>query len=189
MNVNRTQARGSHAAPTKFGASHRVATIALACLGAACTRAHAVDGCQILLCLAAPSWHAIAQCVPPVSQVLRDLARGRPFPICSMSGPSNSASHAWSNAPTFCPPQYTRVYSTEGGPVYACDYAGAIQITINGAPFARTWWAMDGSTSTDFSPTAKTQLASWDTRFDDDFAAWLREQPPIAPVAPIGATD
>src|SRR5678809_1218397 len=49
-------------------------------------KADAADGCLVLLCLAAPNWRAIAQCVPPVQSVLRDLARGRPFPSCSMSG-------------------------------------------------------------------------------------------------------
>ncbi|RZA15171.1 MAG: hypothetical protein EOP02_25220, partial [Proteobacteria bacterium] len=35
------------------------------------------DGCVVLLCLAAPSWRAIPQCVPPIRQLFRDLARGR----------------------------------------------------------------------------------------------------------------
>mgnify|MGYP006381055081 CR=1 FL=1 len=48
--------------------------------------AHAVDGCKVLLCFAAPSWRAIPQCVPPIREVLRDLARGRPFPSCAMAG-------------------------------------------------------------------------------------------------------
>ena len=69
------------------------------------TPARAVDGCLVLLCLAAPSWRAIPQCVPPVQQLFRDLARGKPFPTCSMSGAGNTANHAWSNAPAFCPPQ------------------------------------------------------------------------------------
>src|SRR4051812_12934398 len=69
--------------------------------------ANAVDGCLVLLCLAAPSWSSIAQCVDPVRQVLRDLARGRPFPSCAMAGAGNTAQQQWASPPDFCPPQYT----------------------------------------------------------------------------------
>lgn len=55
--------------------------------------AHAVDGCLVLLCFAAPNWRAIPACVPPIRQVLRDLARGKPFPTCVMAGAANSAHH------------------------------------------------------------------------------------------------
>lgn len=139
--------------------------------------AHAVDGCQVLLCLAAPSWHAISQCVPPVRQVLRDLARGRPFPTCGMAGAGNAATHSWSSAPSFCPPQYTHVFDGPNGPIYSCDYSGAISVTLQGAPFATTWWNLGGDTVTEFSATAKTQLGQWDSRFEDDYARWLASQP------------
>jgi hypothetical protein len=143
-------------------------------------RAHAVDGCLVLLCFAAPSWRSIPQCVPPIRQVLRDLARGKPFPTCGMAGAGNSASHARASAPGYCPPQYTRVFDGESGPVYSCDYTGAVSVSINGAPFARTWWTMAGDSVTEFSPAAKAQLGTWDTRFDDDYAAWLAALPPPA---------
>ena len=146
------------------------------------TTAKAADGCLVLLCFAAPSWRAIPQCVPPIREVLRDLARGRPFPTCAMAGPSNSASHQWSSAPGNCPPQYTRVTETDNGPVYSCDYDGAVSVAINGAPFARTWWSMAGDTVTEFSAGAKVQLRSWDSRFEDDYALWLASLPP--PPAP-----
>jgi len=97
--------------------------------------AHAVDGCLVLLCFAAPSWKSIPQCVPPIRQVLRDLARGKAFPTCGMSGAGNSARHAWARAPGNCPPQYTRVHEAESGPIYTCDYTGAITVTINGKQF------------------------------------------------------
>ncbi|HEY1090360.1 MAG TPA: hypothetical protein VGE47_04650 [Burkholderiaceae bacterium] len=145
--------------------------------------AAAVDGCQVLLCLAAPSWRSIPQCVPTITQLLRDLAWGKTFPTCAMAGSSNSAGHAWASAPGFCPPQYTRVVDGSKGPRHYCDYAGAVSVTVNGAPFSRTWWTMDGNTVTEFSPVAKAQLGSWDTRFDDDYAAWLANQPPPAGTA------
>ena len=148
------------------------------------TLAHAVDGCTVLLCFAAPNWRSIPQCVPPIQQVLRDLARGKPFPTCAMAGAGNSANHAWASAPGYCPPQYTRVSDGESGPIYSCDYTGAVSVSINGAPFARTWWSMAGDTVTEFSPAAKSQLGSWDKRFDDDYAIWLASLPPPAPANP-----
>lgn len=149
-----------------------------ACISLAAPQpAHAVDGCQVLLCLAAPNWRSIAQCVPPVRQVLRDLAHGKPFPTCAMAGAGNSASHNWASAPSFCPPQYTRLFDGPNGPVYSCDYSGAISVTVQGVPFARTWWSASGDAVTEFTPAAKAQLGSWDTRFDTDYAAWLAAQP------------
>lgn len=144
----------------------------------------AADGCLVLLCFAAPSWRTIPQCVPPIKQVLRDLARGKSFPTCSLAGGGSSASHAWASAPGYCPPQYTRVFDGKSGPIYSCDYTGAVSVSINGTPFARTWWNTTGDTVTDFSPAAKTQLGTWSTRFDDDYAAWLAALPP--PTLPVG---
>lgn len=162
----------AHAAPVAG-----IATLAASLMLLTPLPAHAVDGCQVLLCLAAPSWRAIPQCVPPVSQVLRDLARGKPFPTCTMAGAGNSAIHNWSRAPAYCPPQYTRVFDGPNGPLYSCDYSGAISVTVQGLPFATTWWSMSGDTVTEFSARAKAQLGKWDGRFDDDYARWLASQP------------
>lgn len=145
--------------------------------------AHAVDGCEVLLCLAAPSWRAIPECVPPIRQLLRDLLRGKAFPTCAMAGAGNSSRHVWATAPNFCPPQYTQQTEGPHGIVYRCDYTGAIAISVNGVPFSQTWWSLSGDAVTEFSPAAKAQLGHWDTRFDDDYAAWLASQP--APANPI----
>jgi hypothetical protein len=162
----------------------RTAALSLGlCLAAAPARA--VDGCTVLLCFAAPNWRAISQCVPPITQVLRDLARGRAFPTCAMAGASNSASHQWASAPGNCPPQYTRVGYAESSPIYSCDFTGAVSVSIDGVPWARTWWSFGGKTVTEFAPGAKTQLGTWNTQFDDDYAAWLALQPP--PVDPCTA--
>jgi hypothetical protein len=150
-----------------------------AALGMVAPAAHAVDGCLVLLCFAAPSWRAIPQCVPPIRQVLRDLARGRAFPTCGMAGPGNSASHAWASPPGFCPPQYTQSFSVEGSTSYTCNYNGAVSVNVNGAPFARTWWNMSGDSVTDFSPGAKAQLGRWDNRFDLEYAQWQASLPPF----------
>ena len=154
------------------------ATLIVAASLASAMPARAVDGCLVLLCLAAPNWRSVPECVPPVRQVLRDLARGRPFPTCAMAGAGNAAANAWASAPGNCPPQYTRMQQSESGPVYFCDYTGAVSVSINGAPFARTWWAIAGDTVTEFSPAAKAQLGTWDVRFDDDYAKWLAALPP-----------
>lgn len=160
---------------------HGTAAPALAAaLMMAAAPARAVDGCLVLLCLAAPDWSAIAQCVPPVTQVLRDLARGRPFQTCAMSGAGNSGSHQWASAPGNCPPQYTYAMELENDVAYGCDYTGVVSIQIDGAPWSRTWWSIGGRTVTDFSPAAKARMGSWNTKFDDDFAAWAASQPPAA---------
>ena len=156
---------------------YAVMLLIFAALFAGTTSARAADGCKVLLCFAAPSWRSIPQCVPPIQEVLHDIARGKPFPVCAMSEPANSASHQWSSAPTYCPPQYTRVVDGESGPIYSCDYSGAVAVNIEGVLWARTWWSFSGDTATEFTPAAKMQLGTWDTRFDDDYAAWLAAQP------------
>lgn len=161
-----------------------VACSAACALALAPSPARAVDGCLVLLCLAAPSWSAIPQCVSPVQQLFKDLAKRKPVPRCSMSGAGNTAEHAWSSAPVFCPPQYTRTLDGDSGPIYQCDYTGAISVSIDGAPFSRTWWSFGGDSVTEFTPAAKTQLGSWDTRFDDDYAKWLAALPPPPPDLP-----
>jgi len=117
-----------------------------------------------------------------VTQVLRDLARGPPFPTCAMGGAGNFGSHQWASAPDNCPPQYTQASELESGIAYSCGYAGVVTIRIDGAPWSRTWWNLGGRTVTDFSPAAKARMGTWDTRFDDDHARWLATQP--APGAP-----
>jgi hypothetical protein len=151
------------------------AAIALMCFSAP---ARSVDGCLVLLCLAAPSWRAIPHCVPPIKQLFRDLARGRPFPSCAMSGVGNSARNTWSNAPVFCPPQYTRFVETESASTTLCDYVGAITVDIDGSLFSRTWWTFGGEAVTEFTPNAKAQLGIWDSRFEGDYARWLANRPP-----------
>lgn len=183
MARNRQQHQAGTTARSKTSKPVLKFCVAASAIAVVAGPAAAVDGCTVLLCFAAPSWRAIPQCVPPIKQVLHDLSRGKPFPTCNMAGANNSASHAWASAPGYCPPQYTRVADGESGPIYSCDYTGAVSVVINGAPFARTWWTMSGDTVTEFSPAAKTQLGSWDTRFDDDYAAWFATLPP--PAAPV----
>jgi hypothetical protein len=149
--------------------------------GACALDAHAVDGCLVLLCLAAPSWRSIPQCVPPIRQLLHDLARGRPFPTCAMSGPGTSARLQIAHAPSHCPPQYTREVPGANAPTYRCDFAATIAVDVSGASWSRTWWNSAGDSVTEFLPAAKAQLGAWNSRFDDDYAAWQASLPPPPP--------
>ena len=48
-------------------------------------------GCRVLLCLANPDGPtAVAMCIPPITQLWRDLARvpPRPFPTCDEARPA-----------------------------------------------------------------------------------------------------
>lgn len=117
--------------------------------------AHAVDGCLVLLCFAAPNWRAVPQCVPPIRQVLRDLARGRPFPTCAMAGAGNGASHSWARAPDRCPTHATHSAELESGTQYFCDFDGAVSVVVQGAAYATTWWSVGGATWTEFARPPK----------------------------------
>ena len=163
-----------------------VSALAAAAALATASTAHAVDGCLALLCFAAPSWSAIQQCVPPVQQVLSDLAHGKPFPTCNMAGAGNSANHQWSSVPTHCPPQYIGFVESDSGSVPTwCAYDGAITVTINGYPWLTTWWSLGNGTVTDYSAAAKAQFSTWNTKFEDDYAIWAASHP--APEACTGA--
>lgn len=74
----------------RFSKSHNRRTIGVLVFLAAMAvsvSASAVDGCEVLLCLASPNgWRNISQCVPPMEEFLRDQALGRAFPHCSMAG-------------------------------------------------------------------------------------------------------
>jgi hypothetical protein len=100
-----------------------------------------------------------------------------------MAGAGNTARNQWAYAPENCPPQYTRLLDGSS-PTYTCDYTGAVSVTIDGSPWSHTWWSFAGETVTEFMPAAKAQLGAWDTRFDDDHAAWLASQAPRLPACP-----
>ena len=159
------------------------AALGLAVVGLVSPAARAADGCLVLLCLAAPSWQNIAQCVDPVRQVLRDVARGHPFPSCAMSGSGNSAASQSSRVPDYCPVQYTRTIALESGTTSTCEYDGAVEVSVDGVLWSRVWWSSTGDSVTEFAPAARARLGTWDTRFDDDYARWRASQvaPPVQP--------
>jgi hypothetical protein len=145
------------------------------------TPAHALDGCRVMLCLAAPKWREVPLCVPTINDLMKHLAKGRPFPICTGGGSDNIANNEWANAPGNCPVQY--IYEVDGanGPQLRCKYSGAVTVNIKNVLWSRTWWTFTGESVTEFSPEAKAQLGTWDSKFDDDYAAWLAAQVPPAP--------
>lgn len=141
-------------------------------------KAHAVDGCKLLLCLAG-NWKNIGECVPTVRQALRDLARGHAFPSCAMSSAGNNSAFQWANEAT-CPPWYSN-YNWRTGAWQSCSYPGVITVSMNGV-----WWAdvfvdpSGGNTSTSYSQAARDQLANTagvDPTFDMDRARYV--PPPV----------
>lgn len=135
--------------------------------------AQAADGCKFLLCIAGP-WNSIAECRPTVREVFRDLARGRPFPMCAMSGAGNAASNNWATEQT-CPAMY-RQYNHDG--MYSgCTYPGRIEVFIEGRPWSTVYWGFGDNTSTYWTPEALSKLnqpgaAPVDQTFQNDVNSW-----------------
>ena len=157
--------------------------------------ARAVDGCKLLLCMAG-NWQNISQCTPTVRQALRDVARGRGWPTCSMGG--DSASGNQYVAPEQCPEQYITNAGTDesGRPIYSCPFSGVIHVAVEGRPWSRTWWSPSGDSVVEWLPAAKAAFANspdaMDERFERDHAAWVvssqtREQVRLAAEASAAA--
>lgn len=137
-------------------------------------KAEALDGCKLLLCLAG-NWSAIPLCVPDVRQLFRDLARGRPFPSCSMSGGGNFASNNWISPSFNCPLQYTIWGLDNDGNrvITGCQYNAYITTTVKGQPWSTVYWSFGGGTVSQYSAIAKEQMGAYtDLSFERDYAAW-----------------
>ena len=141
MNTSLTLDRPGCAAKYGRALHYAILCFAVAWLAGFTVPARAADGCKVLLCFAAPSWRSIPQCVPPIQEVLHDLARGKPFPVCAMSGPANSASHQWSSAPAYCPPPAPVYY--QPAPVYYHQPAPVVvyrePVVRFGFGYVRSW--------------------------------------------------
>lgn len=76
---------------TKSRAAAALCLLGVGWLGAPSEASASDYGCRVLLCLANPAGPtAVAQCVPPITQLWRDLARvpPRPFPTCEEARPA-----------------------------------------------------------------------------------------------------
>ncbi|HEY1129956.1 MAG TPA: hypothetical protein VGF12_11165 [Roseateles sp.] len=155
----------------------RVCCLAMGIALAASLPAYAVDGCQVLLCLAAPNWRCLSPCMPPVTQMRRDVARGMPFPACAAGSAGNPASLRWSGAPSFCPSQYMRTFDDRTGPIDTCDYSGTISVTFQDMPFSPTSASDAGDIVPESPPTAEAQLGAWDAEFEADCVTRHAAQP------------
>jgi hypothetical protein len=144
------------------------------------TPVRAADGCTVLLCLAG-HWQSIPECGPPVHSALRDLARGRGLPPCSLVSVGKGAdARVESSSAHNCPPQYReRQRETASGRVAPhCAFDGVIHTTVDGVAWSDVWWSSDGRSVTNYSAAARAQLGpgGYDTQFDDDRAAWSAER-------------
>lgn len=157
----------------KLSPSVLVKGLAAVVLTASASVASAADGCKFLLCIAGP-WTTIPECRPTVYEVFRDLAKGKAFPSCAMSGAGNSAGNTWMSEST-CPPMYRR-YNDYSSFYEGCTYSGRISVYINGGLWSQVYWDTS-KTSTWYSEAAKASLsqpgtAPLDNTFENDVAAW-----------------
>ena len=136
------------------------------------------DGCTVLLCLAG-NWNQIQQCVPPVRQALRDVARGRGWPSCSMSSSNSSAATSAHNrqpSAAECPGPYlyaSRNLDTGAITGYHCNLAGVVEVKVSGAVWSKTFWDWNESAVTWYSPAAKSALNGlFDPTYDVLDASW-----------------
>lgn len=103
--------------------------------------------CEVVLCLANPNGAtAVKECVAPIKKLWKELAKGKPFPHCSMnSGDSqgNSAKNTMLTGKN-CPAQH-RFYV---GKIAMCQYQGVINVKVANKPYTRVYWS-EGSTYTE----------------------------------------
>lgn len=136
--------------------------------------ASAVDGCKLLLCMAG-DWRHISECTPTVRQALRDVARGRGWPRCSLMGGSASANQFV--APEQCPPQYQTVEGLDENnqSIRSCPFSGVILLSVDHQPWSRTWWSPSGESVVEWLPAARAALANTPGSMGNEF-----EQTPAA---------
>jgi hypothetical protein len=153
------------------------------------TRAHAVDGCKVLLCLAG-NWQNISQCRPDVERAMREVAEGRGWPTCD--GSSNSSTGLQMTSEATCPAMYA-AYGMSGGDSGArgytgCAYSYVVKVVVSGQPWTDVFWNMNSSAmSTRYYPPARATLGGTiDPTYDNDAAAYV---PPPASTVPSCSGD
>jgi hypothetical protein len=94
-------------------------------------------GCEVLLCLSNPAGPmAVAECVPPIRRLWRELARGHAFPTCAMATGPAGRSYA---RPTYgyyerCPEGTTELAAGEHAKLSAVMPATAPPAAPGGTP-------------------------------------------------------
>lgn len=161
--------------------------VAIAGLGSA-TSAMAVDGCQVMLCMAG-NWRHITVCVPPVRKAMHDAALGRSWPTCHLSSGASAGTMAETSTPTSeatCPPMYSNYMDDDSGHHYVgCRFQGIVTVQKDGQPYTTLYWDAAGDSVTAFSDAAKTDLkGDYDPTYDNDLAAWLASHPTL-PEPPV----
>lgn len=144
----------------------RLALASVLALSAAAP-AYAVDGCRVLMCMAA-NWRDISECRPDVERALRDVARGKGWPECSFSGSGGdqaiptTGTRQYATMPNACP-EYFKVWflvETENAFVWDwyCSFTGYLDTYIEGRHWVRWYFDMYGNS-----------LPEWDTAAREAF--------------------
>jgi hypothetical protein len=149
-----------------------------AVLGVSAPAQAAVDGCQVMLCMAG-NWRNISECTPMVEEALRESA-WHPWPTCNMqdsNGNVSSANFAWATEQT-CPPFYSN-YNPDNMAWQSCTYPGVVTVTVGGSWWADVFVNFGGTTSTHYSDNAKAQLGpgNFDPTYDNDAANYVPPAP------------
>lgn len=138
--------------------------LAVAALAAAPAFAKADNwACEVVLCLSNPAGAtAVAECVPPIKKLWRQLARGKGFPFCDMSGggstPGNSVQNQRANGHN-CPDEY-RYWGGRHGNVPMCEFTGVVSVKIADQLYTRVWWNEGFSMTEDYSGGVKLPAAA-----------------------------
>ena len=129
--------------------------LAVAALAAAPAFAKADNwACEVVLCLSNPKGAtAVAECVPPIKKLWKQLAKGKGFPYCDMSGggstPGNSVSNQWASGYN-CPSGY-QYWGGANGDELMCEFSGVVTVKIANQPYTRVWWNEGASLTEDYS--------------------------------------
>lgn len=112
-------------------------------------------GCEVLLCLSNPKGPtAVAQCIPPIKKLWRELAKGHAFPTCFMGGGGGGygATHRFASA-NYCPENYL-IPPQDDRDIWRCALSGAVTVYANGQPAQRVWWGGEESFTEQLSGSA-----------------------------------
>lgn len=163
-------------------------------LAAATPPAHAVDGCKVLMCIAA-NWRDISECRPDVEGALRDVARGKGWPECSFSGSGSeqpipvTGSVRYDTMPNNCPEYFKSWFlvETENSFVWDwyCSFTGYIDTYVDHHHWVRTYYDPYGNSLPEWGVAAREAfpVEVGDKRIGVDLYhdAWVAKGRPVGP--------